>query len=370
MSRAAAVVLVSAFPAFAPPAFAQSPAAPDWPGKADWDRTVAAAKKEGKVVVSSTVGSFWRTVLTAFKDEYGIEVEFTGANGRDFWPRFRQEQKLGQSLWDIRVSPPETETYDLVGQGLIAPLRDLLVLPEVVSDKAWHGGYDAIYADKAKRYFIGFGLVETPIVWVNRDLIPESELSSIAQLSDPKFKGKISSQSLRSGAGANNFALMMRDPRYGKDFIGAMILGNEAVLTDNVRQQVDWLVRGNYPIGVSVGADVMFDMQSKGIGENVRPLPGLHKYSSSFGGLMAFANPPHPNAAKVYANWILTQKAQAAIAKTVRYNSRRTDVELGDPSIQVDVDHLDDYVNTQSEEMMPYYAAWQAYAKELEAKLK
>jgi hypothetical protein len=43
---------------------------------------------------------------------------------------------------------------------------------------------------------------------------------------------------------------------------------------------------------------------------------------------------------------------------------------LGEPSLKVDVDHLDEYVNTQSEEMMPYYAAWQTFAKELEAQLK
>ncbi|HEY4134420.1 MAG TPA: extracellular solute-binding protein [Alphaproteobacteria bacterium] len=351
-------------------AFAQAPAAQDWAGKADWDKTVAAAKKEGKVVVSGPVGSYWRESLTAFKAEYGIDVEFTSANGRDFWPRFRQEHQVGKSLWDIRVSPPETETYDLVGQGHIAPLRDLLVLPEVVSDKAWYGGYDAIYADKAKRYFIGFGLLETPVVWVNRDLIPESELSSVEQLRGPKFKGKISSQNLRSGSAGNNFALLMRDPKYGKDFIRDIVIGNQMTLTDNVRQQIDWLVRGNYPISISILVDMLYDLQNQGIGKNVQPLPGLHKYSGSFGGLMAFSNPPHPNAAKVYANWVLGQKAQAIIAKTVRYNSRRTDVALGEPSLKVDVDHLDEYVNTQSEEMMPYYAAWQTYAKELEAQLK
>jgi iron(III) transport system substrate-binding protein len=341
-----------------------------WAGKAEWDKTLAAAKKEGRIAVSGPVGSYWRDSLTAFKADTGIDVDFSAANGRDFWPRFRQERQVGKSLWDIRISPPETETYDLARQNLIGRLRDLLVLPDVVADKSWHGGYDAIYADKAKIHFVGFGLMETPIAYVNRDIIPESELSSIAQLAEPRFKGKISSQSLRSGSAGNNFALMMRDPRFGKEFIGAMVIDNEMALTDNVRQQVDWLVRGNYPISISILSDMLFDMQAQGIGRNVKPLPGLRKYSGSFGGLMAFTDPPHPNAAKVYANWVLSKRAQEIIAKTVRYNSRRTDVPLGEPSIKVEVEKLDEYVNTQSEEMMPYYAAWQAYAKELEAQRK
>jgi iron(III) transport system substrate-binding protein len=340
--------------------------AQDWPGKADWDKTVAAAKKEGKVVISGPVGNTWREALTAFEKDYGIKVEFTSANGADFWPRYAQEQKLGKSLWDLRVSAPDTNSYELLAQGdKIADLRSMLVLPEVTADKSWVGGYDAMFSDKAKKYFAGFGLIGGPVAWVNRDFVPESELSSMLQLKEDRFKGKVTTLDWRGGSASNNFALLLADKRYGADYIRDLVVKNEIVVTNNNRQQIDWLIRGNYPIAIGVTSNILFNMKETGLAQNVVPLDGPRKYSSSFGGLIAFQKPPNPNAAKVYANWIMSQKGQATIAKLANYNSRRTDVEPGEAATVVDLSKIDDYVNTQSEEMLPAYDAWREFARTL-----
>jgi len=339
--------------------------AQDWPGKADWDKTVAAAKKEGKVVLSGPVGNGWREALTSFEKDYGIKAEFTSANGADFWPRYEQEQKLGKSLWDLRISAPDANSYELLARGdRIADLRSMIVLPDVTGDKNWAGGYDSIYSDKTRKYFIGFGLVGGPLAWVNRDFIKESELSSMDQLTDPKFKGKVTTLDWRGGSASNNFALLLNDKKYGPDYINGLVK-NGIVLTSNNRQQIDWLIRGNYPIAISVTSNILFNMKETGLAQNVVPLQGPQKYSSSFGGLIAFQNPPNPNAAKVYANWVLTQKAQAAIADAANYNSRRTDVKPGEPATVVDMSRINDYVNTQSEEMLPAYAEWRKFSRSL-----
>lgn len=339
--------------------------AQDWSGKADWDKTVAAAKKEGKVVISGPVGNTWREALTSFEKEYGIKVDFTAAHGADFWPRYEQEQKLGKSLWDLRISAPDANSYALLARGdRIADVRSLLVLPEVTADANWVGGYDAIYSDKAKKYFVGFGLIGGPIAWVNRDIIPESELSHMLQLKEDRFKGKVTTLDWRGGAASNNFALMLMDQRYGADYINALVK-NEIVVTSNSRQQIDWLIRGNYPVAISVTSNILFNMKETGLAKNVVPLPGPMKYSSSFGGLIAFQKPPNPNAAKVYANWVLTQRGQAAIAKAANYNSRRTDVEPGELATVVEMSKIGEYVNTQSEDMLPAYENWRQFSRAL-----
>lgn len=338
----------------------------DWPGKADWDKTVAAAKKEGRVVISGPVGNSWRGALTSFEKDYGIKVEFTAAHGAAFWPRYEQEQKLGKSLWDLRISAPDLNSYALLARGdRIADVRAMLVLPEVTSDDAWYGGFDSIFSDKAKKHFIGFGLIASPVAWVNRDVMPESELGSMLELRDPKFKGKVTTLDWHGGSASNNFALMLASPKYGPDFIKALVIDNGIVVTNNSRQQVDWLVRGNYPVAISVTSNILFHMQDTGLAQNVKPLPGPLKYSSSFGGLIAFQNAPNPNAAKVYANWLLTREVQDRIAKAANYNSRRKDVAPGEPLTQVDIDKLSEYVNTQSEEMLPNYEKWRKFSKEL-----
>jgi len=44
---------------------------------------------------------------------------------------------------------------------------------------------------------------------------------------------------------------------------------------------------------------------------------------------------PHPGAAKVFINWLLTKDAQIVWAREVETNSRRIGVELGNPQIAV-----------------------------------
>src|SRR5215475_13622050 len=63
-----------------------SPAYADW--KADWDATIAAAKKEGALVLSVPSGRAWRDALAKFQEAYpDIKTEMTPVASRDFWPR-------------------------------------------------------------------------------------------------------------------------------------------------------------------------------------------------------------------------------------------------------------------------------------------
>ena len=63
----------------------------------------------------------------------------------------------------------------------------------------------------------------------------------------------------------------------------------------------------------------------------------------------AFQNPPHPNAQKVFVNWILGKEAGELIAKHSGYPSERTDVSRTgfDPSLlagSTDVLEDEDYL--------------------------
>lgn len=57
------------------------------------------------------------------------------------------------------------------------------------------------------------------------------------------------------------------------------------------------------------------------------------EYVSSGSSLAWYLNQaPHPNAAKVFLNWILGKEAALLYSKEVQVNSRRTDVPPGDPN--------------------------------------
>ena len=130
----------------------------DW--KRDWDQTIAAANQEGQLAISAPSGTTWREQLMTFQQAYPkIKLSLTASASRDFWPRVVKEREAKLSLWDFRVGGPDNLSYSVKAMGAIAPVRDLLILPEVRDNEAWYGGLDGIFLDKDKRYFLGFARV-------------------------------------------------------------------------------------------------------------------------------------------------------------------------------------------------------------------
>jgi len=70
---------------------------------ADWDKTVAAAKAEGKVVFySGLVGSpSTAAVARAFEKQYGITAEFLDLRISEIRERMRAEQVAGRVIGDV-----------------------------------------------------------------------------------------------------------------------------------------------------------------------------------------------------------------------------------------------------------------------------
>ena len=76
-----------------------------------------------------------------------------------------------------------------------------------------------------------------------------------------------------------------------------------------------------------------------------------YSLSASTGALGLFNYAPHPNAAKLLANWLLSQEGQATWSENVGDNSRRSDVA---PSSETDrIDPSRRYINMQLEENYP-----------------
>src|SRR4051812_32268846 len=113
----------AAAPAAAKPATAAAPATggqESW--QAEWDRVVAAAKQEGKVVVNGPPGDAARQALISFQQTYPeIQVEFIGARGADFISRVLAERRADRYLSDVLVSGTGGIIGELLPEGVIDP---------------------------------------------------------------------------------------------------------------------------------------------------------------------------------------------------------------------------------------------------------
>ena len=327
-------------------------AQPAW--KADWDQTVAAAGKEGQLVISAPSGTTWREQLMTFQQAYpGIRLSITASASRDYWPRIVKEREAQLSLWDFRIGGPDNLSYSVKAMGYIAPVRDMLVLPEVLDDSVWYGGLDGIFLDTQKRSFLGFALYEENVAYYNSRLLSDPSVADLKNLTDPKWTGKVSMADPRAGSPLVASGAMLRS--YGEDFLRTLMTRQKPVIVKDPRQQMDWLASGRYPITIGMPTIAFVEYEQRGAStEGFNKMMGPRTWTQGVGGVQVLASPPHPNATKVFVNWLLTRDVQARIMKVVKINSRRRDVPLGDPSVAVDYSRLDEYVGGQTEYMQPF----------------
>lgn len=329
-----------------------------------WEETLAAARKEGAVVVSALSGELLRQVLTSFEQDYpGIRVKYQSGNLRDLWPLVYKEREMGQYHWDVRVGGVDASTYDAKERGLLDPILPVLTLPDVLDDRKWMGGLASLFGDKEKKYVIHIsGLLSGDIV-VNRDIVPEGQMRSPKELTDARWRGKIVMQDPREG-GSGTAALAALIQQYGDAFVRDLLTRQAPVVSDNRRQMAEWVVRERYPIAIGLGtAGPITQFQKEGLGKNIKPIPGYNTIAGN--AVILFNKAPHPNAAKVYVNWLLSEKTQTRLAQIAQTNSRRTDVAPGNPELALDPKRFQEYLDISDEKYAPLKLRAQRLAKEL-----
>src|SRR5215216_2324404 len=97
-----------------------------------WDKLVADAKKEGKVVIIAPSDPQVREAIpAAFKAKYGITVEYLGGRSSDMAARLRTERASGVCTIDVALSGTLTMASIFYGKKMLDPLRPTLIDPEV-----------------------------------------------------------------------------------------------------------------------------------------------------------------------------------------------------------------------------------------------
>lgn len=308
----------------AKPAPKAEPKAPA-PWEQAWERTLAAARQEGKVAVSGPEGVEARDALTEpFTRKYGIVVDFLGGSAPQRIPRVIAERGAGQYLWDVFIGGTTPTT--LVHIGAFEPLEPALILPEVNDPSLWRGGGPE-FVDEGRQL-----LVMTPFqrgtIFVNTSLARPEEIRSYKDLLDPKWKGQIAMDDPRiAGPGQATFTFIYLHPELGPDFIRALAAQEPIVLRDR-QQEVDALGQGRYPLLVGAGDFFVEARMKQGAPVAIvdpRQLREGSDVSPANGATALFNNAPHPNAARIYLNWLLSKEGQTEFVRATGYVSARAD---------------------------------------------
>lgn len=307
--------------------------APSETAKKGWEKemedTLREAKKEGKVVVFLGGSNEVRTALaTSFFEKYGIVVDAVSGSGREQSERLMRERRAGLFLGDVYQSGAATQMITLKPAGILGALEKTFILPELKGSEEikkvwWNGKLPWVDNEHTSFAFNAF-----PQAWavVNNTLVKQEEMKSFKDLLNPKWKGKIASYDLTTtGPGGklmSTVALQIIDMDFWRQFAK-----QEPVFTRDHRQLLDWVAHGRYSMGIApeTAEIARFKKDGAPVLQLPPPVEGIG-ITTGFGGLALIDKPAHPNAAKLFINWLLSKEGLTVYTKAGDIHSRRLDV--------------------------------------------
>lgn len=306
-----------------PAAWAQSGKG-DW--AADWEKVLQAARKEGKVIVSVPASAeLRRKTEEVFGKRFpDIDLELVAGRGSSNIKKIIAEKKAGVHYFDVHVGGTNSIITGLLAEGLLDPVAPLMLLPEVRDPKQWWGGH--IWADKARRYIYMFQAYITETVWRNTDLVRPEEIASYDDLLRPKWKGKIAILDPRiPGSGDSTWGFLWSVK--GEEYLRKLV-AQDMIVGRNQRQLAESVAKGKAALSIGLSYYVYQPFIKAGL--PVRPVdpPKEGFYASSgSGNLAVLKNIPHPNAASLFLNWLLSQEGQEVFSRAMGQTTRRFDVD-------------------------------------------
>ncbi len=297
-------------------------ARPAW--QVEWKKVVAAAKKEGQVLLWGDMEITHPDIGAAFTKEFPFikVVTVTGKVG-ELMPRILAERRAGKYLADLYSGGLGGRAfYDFHRAGVLDPIKPTLLMPEVVDESKWLGGRHH-YADAENRYIFMFeGNVEGTGLRYNTKLVDPKGFKSYRDLLDSKWKGRILVFE-RIGVGSPSMVRFYYNPQLGPEFLRRLLGEMNITVSKERRQATDWLGSGKFPLCIDCADVERAKKQGVPVDEFDRAYlkeAGNEISTSGNSGLALINRAANPNAATVFINWYLSRQGQMVWQKVMNTN--------------------------------------------------
>jgi ABC-type Fe3+ transport system substrate-binding protein len=168
-----------------------------------------------------------------------------------------------------------------------------------------------IFMDPPQQYVFRMNNTVARTITVNTDQVRPADIQSWYDLLKPEYRGKLSTYDPTvAGAATNQSAALYLS--LGPDYVRRLYVDQQPFVSRDHRQTADLLARGTYPIALSLQQQEVGRLADDGF--PVRPVPNPPEspdaVSAGFGHLGLMDRAPHPNAAKLFINWLLSREGQ------------------------------------------------------------
>jgi len=287
---------------------------------AAWAKVVQAAKKEGSVnaYAYAFTGDVGVAVSRSFEQKYGIKLEIITGGGAALAERINTEKRMGVIVGDIM----DANTFQIGNikiSGATASSEDIPALGEkdVWSIEPWAN-------DPQKHILIHTLLFQSNLI--NTNLVkPGEEPRSIKDLAQSKWKGKMVQfdPKLTSSLSTTFISLLQRkliDEETVRE------IGKGINFTSTSDEAAKQLIQGRYAIQPGISGRGVSPLLVQEPNLPIKLVDIEEGVVVSGNAMAAINNAPHPNAAKVLINWLLSKEGQAVFQKAQGATSVRKDV--------------------------------------------
>jgi ABC-type Fe3+ transport system substrate-binding protein len=294
---------------------------------------VAAAQKEGQLAMatSDNINAADSKIFDAFAKQFNIRVTQRSGNTSELNSRILAERSQGVHSVDVAVLGDTGHTNFLKANAYV-PILDDIVIPDFQQDRSdWYAPtIPFLAADKDQKYVTDYLVRVDPNLtrtYYNTDKINKSALDQLTSMQDfatnPKWKGKIVIPDVGDGAADGGLTGLQYTWMFlGADWFNALFKNNTPIVVgpSQSRQIVDGLAQGKW--WVCLFCDEISADAAKAHSDGL-PVSELNKTlkegpaTDTTGHMAIFEGAPHPNAAKLFINWILTKDGQTAVNKYI-----------------------------------------------------
>jgi iron(III) transport system substrate-binding protein len=300
-------LLVAGMPDFAAPAVAQA--------QQSWmvPELIAAAKPEGELIVYGSMNEeealpFWQL----FQDASGIKVSYVRSSDANILARIAIEYRARQRSWDLVATTPVYRLPDEVLLQFDPPEAKNLIPQARAPNRRWYGVY---------------GNYNSPAY--NTNFVKKADLPKTYEdfLDHKEWAGRVAIDATDSEWLSGIFT------HYGEERGRKLIQGIVATLKPVV-------VDGHLVVARSVGAGEYWVALNNYTGLTINVLLSgaptdfwaLDPVGLAFGSVGVNSQAPHPKAAQLAANFMLSREAEQFLTKRGRLPTR-TDVETNPPGV-------------------------------------
>lgn len=277
-------------------------------------KLVEAAKKEGELVYYTTMTlDQSRSVADRFEKKYGVKVTIFRTGGGPLLDKIFTESRGGRHDWDIVVGRGEM-VLPLIERKLVSVYRspEAKMVDEQLADK---DGYRTAYY--VNSYVLGWNtkLVKKPDVPKTYD-----------ELLNPKWKGgQISLDTEAYGMLEGLKRVWGREKAVG--YFRRLAALDPVLKRDNT-ERVQLTVAGEYPLIVAYNQTIQ-RVTSRGAPIDWLPIePSVTQVNP----VMVAAKAPHPNAARLFYDFVISKEGQEMLRGFQRIPVRK-DVEPDPPRL-------------------------------------